>query len=104
MVGFWSTVCKTIHPILSDRCLLSRHVLSVTLVYCGQISGWIKMKLATLLGLGPGHTVLDGDPAPPRKGEQQSLTFEIYGGRKLCLCPYNPRSMSTVAKRLDGSR
>jgi len=28
------------------------------------------MKLATLVGLGPGHTVLDGEPAPPpQRGE-----------------------------------
>jgi len=40
-------------------------VLSVTLVYCGQTVGLIKMKLGVEVGLGPGHTVLDGDPAPP---------------------------------------
>jgi len=38
--------------------------LSVMLVYCGQTVGWIKMKLDTEVGLGPGHIVLDGDPAP----------------------------------------
>ena len=27
--------------------------------------GWIKMKLGTQVSLGPGHTVLDGDPAGP---------------------------------------
>jgi len=47
---------------LSVRCL-SR--LSVTLVYCGQMVGWIKMKLDVEVGLSPGHIVLDGDPAPP---------------------------------------
>ena len=40
-------------------------VLSVTLVYCGQTAGWIKMKLGMQIGLGPGHIVLDGDQAPP---------------------------------------
>jgi len=39
--------------------------LSVTLVYYGQTVGWIKTKLGTQVGLGPGHIVLDGDPAPP---------------------------------------
>ena len=39
-------------------------VLSVTLVYCGQTIGWIEMKLGMQVGLGPGHIVLDGDPAP----------------------------------------
>jgi len=40
-------------------------VLSVTFVHCGQTVGRIKMKLGMLVGLGPGHIVLDGDP----KGE-----------------------------------
>jgi len=40
-------------------------VLSVTLVYCGQTVGWIRMKLGMQVSLGPGHIVLDGDPAPP---------------------------------------
>jgi len=39
-------------------------VLSVTLVHCGQTVRWIKMKLIVQVGLGPGHIVLDGDPAP----------------------------------------
>jgi len=39
--------------------------LSVTLVYCGQTVGWIKMPLGTEVGLGPGDIVLDGDPAAP---------------------------------------
>ena len=29
--------------------------------------GWIKVKLGMEVGLGPGHIVLDGDPAPPSK-------------------------------------
>ena len=45
--------------------------LSVTLVYCGQTVGRIKMKVSMQVGLGPGHTVLDGNPAPPRKGAKQ---------------------------------
>ena len=84
---------------LSDRCLSVCPVLSVTLVYCGQTVGWIKMKLGTQVGLGYDHIVyivLDGDLALPWKGAQQLPTFEIYG-RRLCPCPYNPRPMSTVA-------
>jgi len=30
------------------------------------------MKLGTQVGLGPGHIVLDGHPAPPRKAAQQN--------------------------------
>jgi len=47
----WATVCKTVRPMLSGRCLsvlsVCLPVLSVTLVYCGQTVGWIKMKLGT---------------------------------------------------------
>ena len=32
-------------------------------VYCGQTAGWIKMALGMEVGLGPGHILLDGDPA-----------------------------------------
>jgi len=47
--------CKTVRPMLSDRCPVCPSVLAVTLVYCGQTVGWIKMKLGTKVGLGPGH-------------------------------------------------
>jgi len=56
-----ATVCKTVRPTLSDRCLSVCPVcLSVTLVYCGQTVGWIKMKLGVQVDLDPGHIVLDG--------------------------------------------
>jgi len=43
-------------------------------VYCGQTAGWIKMALRMEVGLGPGHMVLDGDPAPiPKKGTQPPI-------------------------------
>ena len=47
-------------------------LLSVTLVYCGQTVGWIKMPLGTEVGLGPGDIVLNGEPAPP-KGVQPPI-------------------------------
>jgi len=57
---------------------------------CGdQTAGWIKMPLGTKVGLGAGHIVLCGDPAPPP--------------RDTAPCP-DFRPMSVVAKRLDGSR
>jgi len=78
---FWATVCKTVRPMLSDRC----HVLSVlclscpvTLVYCGQPIGRIKMKLGMQVVLGPDHIVLDGDPAPLPKGAQLLPIFGPY--------------------------
>jgi len=49
--------------------------LSVTLVYCGQTVGWIKVKLGTEVGLGPGDVVLDGGPSSPQTGAQQPPLF-----------------------------
>ena len=57
-----------VRPMLSVRCLSVCLCLSVTLVYCGQTVGWIKMKLGVEVGLG--HIVLHGDPVPPPKGAQ----------------------------------
>jgi len=58
--------------LLCDRCPVC---LSVTLVYCSQTVGWIKISLGTEVGLGPGHIMLAGDPAhpPPQKGTQPPL-------------------------------
>ena len=57
----------------------------MTLVYCDQAVGYIKMKLGVEVGLGPG-IVLDGDQDPiPQMGT-----------------PPNLWPMSVVAKRLDG--
>ena len=36
---------------------------------------WIKMKLGMEVGLGHGHIVLDGYPAPPRKGHSSPPLF-----------------------------
>jgi len=54
---------------LSDRCpacpvLSVLSCLSVCNVGVLWPNRWIKMKLGTQIGLGPGHIVLDGDPAP----------------------------------------
>jgi len=60
-------------------------------VYCGKTARWIKMALGMEVGLGPGHIVLDEDPA----------ALSQKGGRAL---PH-PNCRSTfVAKRLDASR
>jgi len=70
-------------PVLS----LCLSVLSVTLVYCSQTFGGIKMKLGTQIGLGLGNIVLHGDPAaPPQKKNNGAL-----------LPQFSP--MSIVAKR-----
>jgi len=46
-------------------------------VYCGQTAGWMKTPLGTEVDLGPGHIMLDGDPAPPAKGAQQPPSFRL---------------------------
>ena len=67
---------------LSDRCMSSLSVcpvLSVTLVYCGQTVGRIKMKLGKEVGLAPGDIVLDGDPSPlPKKGAEPPPKFSAH--------------------------
>jgi len=51
--------------------------LSVTLVYCGQTVGRIKMKLGMQVGLGPGHDVLDGTTSPPQRGTAPQFSAHI---------------------------
>jgi len=46
------------------------------LVYCDPAVKWIEMSLCTELGLDPGDSVLDGDPALPTEiGAQQPPPF-----------------------------
>jgi len=66
---------------LRDHCPVC---LSVTLVYCGQMVGWIKLPLGTEIGLGPGNVAIDWDRAPPTESITAARTF---------------RPMSIVAKR-----
>jgi len=94
-LNFWTTVCKTVRPVLSHRCpvcLSCLSVLSVTFVHCDQTVGQIKVKLVTQVSLGPGHIVLDGDPAPTPKGAKPPPIFGHF------------RPMAVMAKRLDGLR
>jgi len=53
-------------------------------VCCGQTAGWIKMPLGMKVGLGQGHSVLHGDPAPRKRVTSSTPHF---------------RSMSIVAER-----
>jgi len=80
-VHFWATVTSrpsgspyATEPLTS--CLSCLSVLSVTLVYCGQTAGWIRIPLGTEVGLGPGDIVLDGDPAPPMERGTAAITFQ----------------------------
>jgi len=84
-------------PFVKRFALFYRTVVLSVCPVCNNVgllwpNGWtITMKLGTQVGLGPGHTVLDGIQLPRRKGEQP---------------PTDPQfsAMSVVAKRLDGSR
>jgi len=69
----WFALC---YPTVVLSCL------SVTLVYCRQTVGQFKMKLGMQIGLGPGHTVLDGDPAPlPQRGTAPQFSAHICCGQ-----------------------
>jgi len=55
---------------------------SLAHLYCGQTVGWIKMKLGTEVGLGPGHIVLDRDPAScPQKGHSHPIFARVCCGQ-----------------------
>jgi len=78
-MDFWATVCKTVRPMLLVRCL---SCLSVTFVHCGQTVRRIKMKVGMQVCLGPGHTVLDGDPdPPPQRGTDPQFSAHICCGQ-----------------------
>ena len=68
-LSYRSVVC----PVCLSVCL------SVTLVYCGQTVGWIKVKLGMQVGLGSGHIALAGDRAPlPQSCTAPISTFGPY--------------------------
>jgi len=71
---------------LYDRtvvCPICPVCLPVTLVYCGQTVGWIRMPLGTEVGLGPGHIVLDTDLAilPKRDTVAPHFSAHVYCGQ-----------------------
>jgi len=41
--------------------------------YYNQTTGWIRIPFGTEVGLGPGDIVLDGDPAPTKRGTAPTL-------------------------------
>jgi len=50
-------------------------------VHFGQAAAWIKMSLGVEVGLDPGHTVLDGDLAPPKRGTSAPVLAYVYCGQ-----------------------
>ena len=65
------------------KCFAPLSCLSVCNVgVCGPTVGWIKMKLGKELGLGPGHTVLDGTQLPPpKKGHSPKFSAHVCCGQ-----------------------
>jgi len=64
------------------RCYHTVVCLPVTLVYCGQTVGRIKIKLGVEVGFGPGHIVSDGDPAPlPQRGTAPKFSAHVCCGQ-----------------------
>ena len=59
--------------------MLRDYCLSVTLVHCGQMVGWIKMPLGTEIGYSPVDIVLDRAPAPPVHGKRHSSPPPTFG-------------------------
>jgi len=63
----------------------------ITLVYCGQTVGRIKMKLGMQVGLGRVHIVLDGDHAPCfPKGGTALPQFSAYKFSAHIYCGQTP--------------
>jgi len=130
--SFWATVCKTVRPVLLDRCPVC---LSVTMVYSGQTVGWIKMPLVwreasvqeTLCWMGTqlpspkgGQSLPIFSPCPvwPNGWMDQDVTWYAARPRPRRHCvrwrPSSPppkrvrvpifRPISVAAKWTDGSR
>ena len=55
---------------------------SVTLVYCCQTVGWIKMKLGMQASLSPGHIALDGSMVPLSQRRTPPPSFSAH----ICCC------------------
>ena len=84
--NFSAAVCKTVRPMLSDRCLSYLSCLSVCLscpvcdvgVYCDQTVVWIKMKLGMQVGLGPGHIANGSQPLVARSSPYYENMWRRY--------------------------
>ena len=63
----------------ATRLLSCLSCLSVTLLYCGQRVGWIKLPLGTDVGLVPGDIALDGErgTAAPCHFSAMSIHFIV---------------------------
>ena len=83
--SFWRPFVKRFALCYRTVVLSVLSVLSLCDVRALWPNGWTdqdKMKLDTQLGLGPGHIVLGGDPAPsPLKGHSPQFSAHICCGQ-----------------------
>ena len=49
---------------------------------CDEKAGYITIPLGREVGLGPGHTVLDGDPDLPKRGRSPQFSAHVYCGQR----------------------
>ena len=75
MLLFGRLLNLVVRPMLRDYCPVC---LSVTLVYCDQTVGWIKMPLGVEVGLGSGNIMLDMDQALPPRERGTARHFSAY--------------------------
>jgi len=85
---FWATVCKTVRPMLSDRCLSVCPVRSVTLVYCGQTVGRIQLNLRASRPRPCPHCVRWGPSSPSPKGHIPQFSAHDYCGQTVAHLSY----------------
>jgi len=54
------------------------------------MAGWIKMPLGAEVGLGTDDIVLDGNPAPPKKGTAlPQFSAHVYLAKRLYVSGYH---------------
>ena len=70
---FWSTVCKKGSPYAIGPLSVDPVCLTVTLVYRGQTSEWIRIPVGTEVGLGPGDIVTWVPSSPTERGTASPL-------------------------------
>ena len=97
IAGDNSGVCLVVSGTERPRALIAarpRHASSP--VHVAGLSGWIRMSHGTEVGLGPGHTVLHGDPASLT--ERGTSTDCGQSKTRLLACPRR-RTVAVVVGR-----
>jgi len=60
------------------------------------------MPLGTEVRLGPGHIVLDGDPALPKREHSPQFSVHVYCGQTVLANPAHSRSVTKLTDGLSG--